>query len=101
MEPQGTHIRRLVEKPQTFPNDLCGMGVYFLDDAVWDAVGKTAPGEQNKILITHVLQTLADTRGLSPVVFEGGYVNVNYPRDLVAAEKMYGGELKKRMEYNR
>jgi len=87
-------VGTLIEKPADTKNTLCGMGVYFLDGALWRAIRETPPDKNNKIQITSVLQTLADTVGLFPVFFEGGYVNVNYPEDLVKAEEL----LKKRGE---
>jgi len=82
-------ILRVVEKPQKFPNDLCGMGIYFLDGAVWKAIETTRQNKFRRVHITAVMQTLAEQYGLFPVNFTGKYVNVNYPEDLVLAEKLW------------
>ncbi len=77
-------IKRLVEKPH-HPAELCGMGVYFLDNSVFRAIRETPPDKSGHIQITSVMQTLADTIGLFGVPFEGRYININYPQDLEAA----------------
>ncbi len=81
-------VRNLTEKPNRINNHMCGMGVYFLDGAIWRAIRDTRPDKTNTVQITSVLKTLANQAGLFPVYFRGGYVNVNHSKDLDKAEKL-------------
>lgn len=90
VEIEGGTIARVEEKPHCAPNDLCGMGTYFLDRRVLETIDRTPPsalrGEQE---ITDVLANLiAEGRPLSPVFFDGDYLNVTYPGDLARARHM-------------
>lgn len=88
------HVReqvvRVVEKPSALPNDLCGTGFYFFEHAVFEHIATTPPsGSRRQVEITHVLQHMVDAGlPLSAVHVQGGYVNVNYPEDLLRAEAM-------------
>lgn len=87
VEVAGDRVVRVVEKPAVVPNDLCGTGFYFFQPDVFDAIHatprSTRTGEHE---ITDVLQTLADTRALTPLWFDGVYININTPEDLAAVE---------------
>lgn len=76
------YLTRVIEKPERLPNDLCGMGVYFLDRRVFDYIGDT-------LGITEVLQKMIEAgEKIRPLFFEGDYLNITYPKDLITAEKI-------------
>ncbi len=76
------YLTCVVEKPKRVSNDLCGMGVYFLDKRVFDYIGTTSG-------ITEVLQKMIEAgEKIKPIFFEGDYLNVTYPDDLALAEEM-------------
>lgn len=76
-------IFRVVEKPKLLPNNLCGMGYYFLDHSVFDYIVKTPPSAlRNEIEITDVLQKMIDDgKILRPFAFTGDYLNLTFPDD--------------------
>ncbi len=86
-------VSHLEEKPRNVKKGFCGMGIYFLDNAIWAAIRNTPRDHQGVVQITSSLQTLADTAGLSPVFFKGDYININYPRDLEKARKIFATPL--------
>ena len=79
----GEKIVRVVEKPKALPNNLCGMGYYFLDRGVFDYIVQTPPSLlRNEIEITDVLQSMIDDgKVLKPFSFTGEYLNVTFPGD--------------------
>lgn len=76
-------IFKVVEKPKSLPNNLCGMGYYFLDHSVFDYIVKTPPSAlRNEIEITDVLQKMIDNgKTLRPFAFKGDYLNLTFPDD--------------------
>ncbi len=76
-------IFRVVEKPQKLPNNLCGMGYYFLDRSVFDYITITPPSSlRNEVEITDVLQKMIDSgKIVRPFTFIGDYLNLTYPDD--------------------
>lgn len=88
IELDGNKISKVVEKPTTLTNNLCGMGFYFFDKRVFDYIRKTRPSEKTgRIEITDVIQTMIDAgEKISPVYFKGSYLNVTYPADIKRVE---------------
>lgn len=84
-------IERVVEKPKHLPNNLCGMGFYFFDDRVFRYIKETPPSPvRDAIEITDVIQKMVDHgEKISPVFFDGHYINVTYPEDVSRAEKVF------------
>ncbi len=67
----------------------CGMGTYFLDERVFDYIrnykGKPGGGD-----FTGVLQAMIEAgEAITPVWFEGEYVNVTSPEDIEKAERIF------------
>lgn len=91
VESDGAKINRLIEKPAEPPNDLCGMGVYFFDKRIFEAIKRTPPSERTgRLELTDAIQTMInDGYKISPVIFDGFYININYPDDLDSAEKEF------------
>jgi len=77
-------VINVVEKPKEIINNLCGMGFYFFNKNVFDYIAKVKPTpERNEIEITNVLQRMIDAgEKISPVFFDGDYINVTYKGDL-------------------
>jgi len=84
-------IFRVVEKPKLLPNNLCGMGYYFLDRSVFDYIIKTPPSSlRNEVEITDVLQNMIDDgKILSAFPFTGEYLNVTFPDDYKRALEIF------------
>ena len=86
-------IRRVTEKPSIHPADMhdplnCGMGVYFLDERVFDYIrrykGKPGGGD-----FTDVLQSMITAEEkITPIWFKGKYINITYPEDIKKAEEI-------------
>lgn len=77
-------VSRVVEKPQTLVNRNCGMGFYFFDRSVFDSIRRTPPSAlRDEIEITDTIQTMIDGgQKISPLHFQGFYLNLTYPEDL-------------------
>lgn len=90
VEISNNFISKVVEKPKVFPNNLCGMGFYFFDRKVFDYIKVTPPSPlRNEIEITDVIQKMVNAgEKISPVCFNGDYLNITYPEDLKRAEKL-------------
>lgn len=87
-------IFRVVEKPKALPNNLCGMGYYFLDRSVFDYIVTTPPSSlRNEIEITDVLQKMIeDGKILKPFTFTGDYLNLTFPDDYNRALEIFKDE---------
>lgn len=87
VEVEDDRVVRVEEKPAEVPNDLCGTGFYFFQPSVFDAVRATPPSERTgEHEITDVLRTLAEGEGLRALWFDGTYININTPDDLVGVD---------------
>jgi bifunctional UDP-N-acetylglucosamine pyrophosphorylase/glucosamine-1-phosphate N-acetyltransferase len=91
VEERDGRITRLVEKPRTPPNDLLGMGFYFLDRTVFEYIDRTKPSDlRGEVEITDALDLVArEGPGLGAAFFEGDYVNINTTRDVDAAASLF------------
>lgn len=84
---EGARITKLIEKPRSLEGFEkpynCGMGVYVLDDRLFDFIE-----DRRDVDFTEVLQNMVDSGiNLYPKYFEGDYVNVGSPEDLSKAEQ--------------
>lgn len=83
-------VVKVVEKPSEAEGMFCGMGVYFLNSSIFEAIRGTAPDHDGKTPITSALQTLIDSgTDLAPVFFAGEYININNESDLARAESVF------------
>lgn len=84
-------IRKVVEKPKELTNDLCGMGCYFFNARLFEYIKKTpASSLRNEVEITDVIQRMIDSREeISPLFFNGDYLNITSAEDIAAAEKIF------------
>lgn len=96
VELQGDKILRVVEKPKTLVNDICGMGFYFFNKRVFEYIRQTPPSAlRGEIEITDTLQKIIDGgEKLSPVSFRGSYFNITYREDLKRVEEIFNVEIK-------
>jgi NDP-sugar pyrophosphorylase family protein len=76
-------IHRMVEKPENSPTtSRCGMGIYFFNKDIFNYI-RTA----NTTDITAIMQQMIDGgKKFTPVIFNGHYININYPQDIKEAE---------------
>jgi dTDP-glucose pyrophosphorylase len=90
LDPTAGLLRSVEEKPRNPPNDLCGMGFYFFDGRVFDAIGRTPPSAlRGEVEITDVIGVmLGDGEPVHGVFFEGDYLNVTHPEDLERARRV-------------
>lgn len=92
------NISKVVEKPLTLVNDKLGMGVYFFTRRVFDFIaGHPLSQRTGRVELTDVIQTMINA-GLTvkAVPFEGDYINVSYPQDLIKADRIAKNVHKKR-----
>lgn len=90
VETENGLIKRVVEKPKEIVNELCGMGFYFFRKKVFDYIRVTPPSSlRNEVEITDVIQNMIDGgEAISPVWFEGEYINVTFPEDIKIVEEI-------------
>jgi NDP-sugar pyrophosphorylase family protein len=88
VEVRGDLVYKVEEKPEVVPNNLCGMGVYFFDEDVFKYIDVAEPSKlRNEVEITNVIQDMIDRgKRISPVFFQGDYLNINYAEDIHRAE---------------
>ncbi|MCM8772871.1 MAG: sugar phosphate nucleotidyltransferase [Candidatus Omnitrophica bacterium] len=91
VEIKNKKVIKVVEKPKHIVNNLCGMGFYFFDRVVFDYIKITPPSPlRNEIEITDVIQKMIDGgEFISPVIFEGFYININFREDIDICEKYF------------
>ena len=83
-------VKQVEEKPGVLitPPFNCGMGTYRLDKRVFEYI------EKRKVIagggdFTAVLQTMIDDgNAISPLWFQGEYINVGSPEDIAVAERI-------------
>lgn len=82
VEVKGDRISQLTEKPKELSKEgYCGMGVYFLNHNIFPYL--------QKLELTEALQAMIEAKEtLSPVWFNGDYINVTYPEDLTKAKEL-------------
>ncbi|MBU0504188.1 MAG: nucleotidyltransferase family protein [Candidatus Omnitrophota bacterium] len=90
IEISGDFVSKVVEKPKELKNDLCGMGYYFFNRAVFDYIHSTpASSLRNEVEITDVIQKMIDNqKQVYPVYFRGDYLNVTSAGDVKIAEQI-------------
>lgn len=90
---EDNRVISLEEKPQELiAGGYCGMGVYFLDERVFDYIRKRKAKPSGGDF-TEVLQAMIDAGEIfSPVWLTGEYVNISSPEDIATAEGMLNGQ---------
>lgn len=84
------YLSKVIEKPKEIINNYCGMGTYFFDRRVFDYIRKTPVSTlRNEVEITDTLQLMINSgEKISPIFFNGEYLNVTYPEDIQKAERI-------------
>jgi hypothetical protein len=74
------------------------MGVYFFNPEVFDYIDKTPPSRRTgKVELTDVIQVMVDDRlAVHVVPFEGDYLNVTCPEDILIADRMVSSYQKRK-----
>ena len=90
VEVENNLVTKVVEKPKNPPNNYCGMGTYFLDGRVFSYIKKTPLNPmRNEREITDTIQLMIDAgEPITPVFFNGKYLNVTYWDDIAKAEEL-------------
>jgi glucose-1-phosphate thymidylyltransferase len=90
VEISGKLVNKVVEKPTTVVNDLCGMGFYFFRKKLFQYITQTHPSPlRNEIEITDVIQKMIEAgEPVHPVWFRGDYLNVTFPEDIENAQRV-------------
>ena len=83
-------VSRVKEKPKRVYNNYCGLGFYFFDKRIFNYVRKTQPSElRGEIELTDVIQNMIKGKEkISPVMFNGNYININTEDELNRARKI-------------
>lgn len=86
------YVSKVVEKPNKLTSNYCGMGTYFLDRRIFDYIRKTPVSQlRSEVEITDTIQIMINSgEKVTPVFFEGEYLNVTYPEDIKKAEEILG-----------
>ncbi len=86
----GEKVTAVQEKPTEVNEDLCGMGVYFLDGDFIEGTVDLPPNRQGRRELTDALGHFLDRGGtLHSFFFSGSYVNINTPEDLRRARLLF------------
>jgi glucose-1-phosphate thymidylyltransferase len=90
IELNGDLVASVKEKPKEVNNDLCGMGFYFFDKRLFRYIEQMKPSAlRGEVEITDTIQYMIDCgEKISPVYFEGDYLNITYPDDLILAARI-------------
>lgn len=85
---KGELVKGVYEK--SLQGGYCGMGVYFFDKRVFGYIRETPPSKlRNEVEITDVIQKMIDAgEKITPVWFEGNYINITYEEDIRKAERL-------------
>lgn len=88
-------VVKVEEKPKEATTNLCGMGVYFFDTRLFAYIEglhlTLKPGGGD---LTEVIQVMIDNgEAVSPVFFDGDYINVTAPEDLWKAREQFEGKV--------
>lgn len=85
----GQGVTKLVEKPAN-PIGLCGMGTLFLSKKIFKYIDRLSlPEKATSVDFTGALQlAIGEGEVIKPVFFKGDYINVTYPDDITAIEKL-------------
>lgn len=88
VEIKDNKIIRVVEKPSVLSNNLCGLGFYFFNQKIFDAICRTRPSLiKKRVELTDSIQTMIENgEEIYPVFLKGEYLNLTYPEDIKKAD---------------
>ncbi|MFC7041705.1 sugar phosphate nucleotidyltransferase [Halonotius sp. GCM10025705] len=81
----GDQIVNIVEKPkEALDSNLINAGVYAFSQDVFSVIENTPAGVDGEFRLTDVLLEVADSGTIAPVRYDGWWLDVSYPWDLIA-----------------
>ena len=82
-------MESIVEKPADPPTNLANVGCYAFDPAVFEYIDRTEKSERGEYEVTDTLDLLlADGHDVSVVEYEGRWLDVGRPWELLAANEL-------------
>ncbi len=87
----------IVEKPDDPPSDLVNAGVYLFDTALAEAVQAVDESERGEFELTDAIQARIDA-GVAVVSYDGFWLDVGYPWDLLTATEHILGDMEGRID---
>jgi bifunctional UDP-N-acetylglucosamine pyrophosphorylase/glucosamine-1-phosphate N-acetyltransferase len=88
-----------VERPSDPPTNLANVGCYAFESEVFDHIDRTAESERGEFEITETLaDLLADDRAISAVEYDGRWLDVGRPWELLRANELLVAEVKHTVE---
>lgn len=92
-------ITELVEKPEVPPSNLAVAGVYVFDKSIHEVIETLEPGAKNEYQITDAIFQLIQKGGLvKPVEVEGWWKDTGKAEDILDANRLVLGRLRRRVE---
>jgi len=88
----GDRVVDVVERPDDPPSNLSVVGFYSLPPEVFEACRRTEASERGERELGDALSSLARSREVRAVPLKGERVNVNWPGDIVKAERTLEGD---------
>lgn len=90
IEHKNGSISKVVEKPKQLSNNLCGMGVYFFNNKIFNYIKDTTRSKlRNEVEITDAIgNMIAEGEDVFPIFFRGKYLNITIPDDIKIAENI-------------
>ncbi len=88
-EIDGANVKRLVEKPKQYINDLAVIGVYVFDKTIFRAIKEIRPSERGELEITDAIQRLIESGArVSYQLTSGWWKDTGSPQDMLEANKL-------------
>jgi bifunctional UDP-N-acetylglucosamine pyrophosphorylase/glucosamine-1-phosphate N-acetyltransferase len=89
----------IVEKPSDPPTNLANVGCYAFDPEVFDYINRTGESERGEFEITETLELLlSDGRDVSVVEYDGRWLDVGRPWELLRANELLLDDVEREMD---
>lgn len=98
-EMEGTHVKRVVEKPQNPPSNLAVTGIYMFRASVHEAVEAIRPSARGELEITDTIQYLIDQgRTVRAERIHGCWIDTGKMDDILEANRVLLEDIEPRIE---